>query len=256
MDIYTEENYMKSPIGIEEQLFKFFNKNRELIIFDIGSCDGLDSIKYANYFPNSKIFAFEPISKNVELIKKNIISYNKHNISVFPIALCDKIGKQIFYLSSGKPEDFKNKDDWDFGNKSSSLLEPDKTKEVHKWLEFNDTEEVTTSTLLNFCFNEKISSIDLIHMDVQGAELKVLEGAGSLLKQIKMIWLEVENITLYKNQPLKEDVEDFMTKNGYVKIKDTVNSIAGDQLWVNLKFFPKKKLTHLIWNLYSKLSSK
>ena len=251
----NDETYINSPIEIENELIDYFSKNKKITIFDIGSCDGLDSIKYARLFPNSKIYAFEPLSKNVELINVNSKKYNVSNVNVISFALSDKIGKEKFYVSSGNPEELKS-DEWDYGNKSSSLLPPDKANEVLDWLKFEDEISVDTITLNKFCSDEKIEIIDFIHMDVQGAELLVLKGAQNFISSIKMIWLEVENISLYKNQPLKQDVESFMITNGFTKIKDTVNHVAGDQLWVNLVFFPRKKLTHTIWKFYSALMRK
>lgn len=247
----NDESYINSPIVIEKELIDFFNKKTKIVIFDIGSCDGLDSIKYSNIFPNSKIYAFEPLDNNIDLIKKNIKKYKKTNIVPIQIALSDKNGEVDFYISSGKKSD-NSISEW---NKSSSLLEPEKHIEIFPWVKFNERIKVKTQTVEDFCNYNNIDSIDFIHMDVQGAELLVLNGAKSKINFIKMIWLEVENIDLYKNQPLKKDVENFMMSNGFSLIKDTVNNIAGDQLWVNYNFFMRKKITHNIWKLYSNFFS-
>jgi FkbM family methyltransferase len=251
----NNEKYINLPVEIEKELFAHFKKDEDLIIFDIGSCDGLDSIKYARMFPSSKIYAFEPLSKNVELIYSNLTTYSVSNIQVVPLALSDKKGQEKFYVSSGNPEELKSPD-WDYGNKSSSLLPPDKSTEVLDWLKFDLVETVETNTLHAFCKENQIQLIDYIHIDVQGAELMVLDGASEFISRIKMIWMEVENIPLYKDQPLKTEVELYMHRNGFTKIKDTVNHISGDQLYVNLNFFPKKKLTNTIWRIYSKLLRK
>ena len=250
----SDEEYLNSPIEIKMELLSFFKLYKPNLILDIGSCDGLDSIKYSFLFPNSRIYAFEPILKNQELIKKNIEKYKVSNIKIVERALSNEEGLATFYLSSGRPEeiDIDIDLDWDFGNKSSSLLAPAKTKDVLPWLEFNEEIEVNTTTLYSFMNSFGFKEVDFIHMDVQGAELLVLEGAFSYINNIKMIWLEVENIELYKNQPLKDDVDKYLKSKGLTKIKDTVNHIAGDQLWVNYRYFPRKKLTRLIYFLYKK----
>ena len=56
-----------------------------------------------------------------------------------------------------------------------------------------------------------------------------------------MIWLEVEAIELYKGQPLKKDIEHFLTGNGFIKIEDTVYSESGDQFWVRREYIYKEK---------------
>jgi FkbM family methyltransferase len=251
----SPEKYLSTPIGIETELNKFFNLKKELIVLDIGSCEGLDAIKYSRLFPNSKIYAFEALNSNYLSINDNIKSFKVKNIFPFNVALSNQNGEADFFVSSGEPDNDRNNKDWNYGNKSSSLLPPEKTLQVHDWLKFKQKERVKTLTLKSFCKNNKIKLIDFIHMDVQGAELMVLIGAEELISKIKMIWLEVENVELYKDQPLKQDVEKFMKSKGFTKIKDTVGQIAGDQLWVNLKFFPKKKITHLIYKSYEKLLS-
>ena len=255
-NMINDEKYLATPIEIEHELVDFFNTSGKLIFFDIGSCDGLDAVKYSRLFKESKVFAFEPLSKNFNLISENIRKYHCDNIIPVQVAMSDKNGEAEFFVSSGTPEDEVENSEWDYGNKSSSLLAPEKTLDIHPWLKFENKETVKTITLNEFCNENKIDVIDFIHMDVQGAEIMVLNGADKFMTKIKMIWLEVENVELYKNQPLKNDIEDFMLKYGFTKIKDTVNHVAGDQLWVNLDYFPKKKLTNKIWKMYSRIFNK
>ncbi len=49
---------------------------------------------------------------------------------------------------------------------------------------------------------------------------------------MRAIWTEVEAIPLFRDQPMKADVESFMTGVGFAIMKDTVGSVSGDQLYV------------------------
>ena len=251
--MYSDLNYLNTPLEINKELESYFDLNKVQLVLDIGACDGLDSIKYARIFSHSIVYSFEPLSNNFELINKNLINYNVRNVKPIQLALSNEKGQATFYVSSGRPEEINEDIDWDFGNKSSSLLEPNKTKEIHPWLKFQESITVQTETLENFLIEKNNKIVVFVHMDVQGAELMVLQGAGKFISKIKMIWLEVENIELYKNQPLASDVEHFLLKNGFSKIKDTVNHIAGDQLWVNYTYFPKKRITSSLYKLFLKL---
>ncbi len=236
------EKYINSPSPIKNELKLLFSKNKPLIIFDIGSCEGEDSIKYSRLFPNSRIYSFEALPENQKKIKSNIKKYSATNINLFSIALSDKQGFSDFHISSGQPPHDKNNPYWDYGNKSSSLLEPDDEYRKHKWLKFNETIKVQTDTVENICKQNNIKGIDFIHMDVQGAELKVLKGTKNIINSIKVIWLEVEKISLYKNQPLSVDVENFFNANNFIKIKDATNKVSGDQLYINTNYFTKRQI--------------
>jgi FkbM family methyltransferase len=224
------------PIAL---LYKIYDKNEDLIIFDIGACEGESSIFYSEHFLNAKLYTFEPVPSNFELIKKNTASYS--NINPFQIALSDKNGTAIFHVSSGTPESIDKDDETDYGNKSSSLLSPELHTSTHTWLKFENKIEVKTQILSDFCKEKVISKIDFIHIDVQGAELMVFEGANEFIKNIDCIWMEVEEVELYKGQPLKPDVEKFMSQRGFFKVLDTTNGQAGDQFYAKKDFFIAKK---------------
>jgi hypothetical protein len=53
-------------------------------------------------------------------------------------------------------------------------------------------------------------------MDLQGAELDALKGiSDELLKKIDYIYTEVEYIPLYTNQPLANDIIDYLEKKNF-----------------------------------------
>lgn len=230
------KNYIKQDSPIKKVLLKLFKKSDALNIFDIGACEGEESIRYKNIFPLASILLFEPLPENQELILKNIKGNNVENFSLYPFALSDVNGYTKFYTSSGQPNHAQTNLDWDFGNKSSSLLAP-QSKNMPDWLNFDKVIEVETMTLDFFLEKNKITTIDFIHMDVQGAELKVLEGAKENIKKIKTIWLEVSNIEIYKEQPLRDEVEKFMKKNYFQLIKSEFSGDFGDQFYVNKRYF-------------------
>jgi FkbM family methyltransferase len=230
------------PHTQERFLAEIFDPNEALIIFDIGACEGENSVRYSRIFPNSSIHTFEPVDKNYQRILKNIEEFKATQVKAYPICLSNEKGTAVFHLSSGVPDEFKDKEvDWEFGNKSSSLLPPDKTLEAFEWLEFKEKITVPTERLENIIQQESIDHIDFIHMDVQGAELMVLDGSGEHLNKIRNIWLEVETVPLYKDQPIKSDVEKYLSERGFTRLLDTLDSVAGDQFWSNTEWIIQKK---------------
>ncbi len=227
----------------EQQILELFNKNDQIVIFDIGACEGESSIRYSRILPQCRVFTFEPIPGNFKFIQDNISHYEKEKqVTPFQLCLSNKNGHADFHISSGRPDEFKEKSlDWEFGNKSSSLLAPDKTLDTYKWIEFKEKISVPTIRLDDFLNEHSIPQIDFVHMDVQGAELMVLEGAGNQLNRIKNIWLEVEAVALYKGQPIKKDIEKYFKSKGYIKLIDTVNKVDGDQFWSLGEWIIKQK---------------
>lgn len=223
-------------VTIQKELNFFFKKNDPIVIFDIGACEGESSIQYSRLFPASKIYAFEPLPSNIQLIQKNFFNYGISNALYYNNALSDSNGVAAFHVSSVNPRN-TIATDWDFGNKSSSLLAPEKHLERFDFIHFDKQIEVETITLKTFCEQNNIQEIDFVHMDVQGAELMVLNGAEDFISSIKAIWLEVSKINFYKGQPLANDVKEFMYRNNFVLIKDSLYSEQGDQLYVSKKFF-------------------
>lgn len=242
---FDRKEYIKQPVAIEKELKLLFNKHDPIIIFEIGACEGEDSIKYAWLFPFSKIYCFEPLPDNIKLIHDNFLKYGVLNATYYNKALSSKNGTAEFYVSSGRPKGASDSD-WDYGNKSSSLLPPAKHLETARFIQFDKRIEVETITLKSFCNTNNINSIDFIHMDVQGAELMVLEGAGDFIASINAIWLEVSKVDLYKNQPLAKHVKRFMKNNGFILITSEINGIQGDQLYVSKSFYRKHKALLLL----------
>jgi FkbM family methyltransferase len=153
-----------------------------------------------------------------------------------PLALSDRAGEASFHVSSGRPpEEFAGKD-WNYGNKSSSLLAPARSDPMYGWIEFKETIKVRTGTLDEFCRERAIHRVDFVHMDVQGAEHLVLQGARTMLPHVLALWLEVSDQQLYAGQRLRRDIEKCMQAHGFTLAFEVRREIEGDQFYVNKSF--------------------
>src|SRR4051812_20680106 len=100
----TRDAYIRSPLPIAGELRSLFDANDPLVIFDIGACEGEDSIRYAREFPNARIYAFEPVPSNMAVLQRQLASYGTRQVQAFSLALSDERGTATFHVSSGSPE--------------------------------------------------------------------------------------------------------------------------------------------------------
>jgi FkbM family methyltransferase len=93
------------------------------------------------------------------------------------------------------------------GGMSSSILEPGRHLDVNPGVKFTGTVQLTSSTLDQVAAflraNQQaavVDALDLLYMDCQGAEFKILQGAPAMLRQVKYIYTEAMRGNLYKDQ--------------------------------------------------------
>jgi FkbM family methyltransferase len=104
-----------------------------------------------------------------------------------------------FFVSSG--DYMKNDVSFDSGwNQSGSILEPKIHKIVNPWCTFDRKIKVPSNSLDNWSLTHHIDFVDLIWMDVQGAESRVILGAKEVLKKTKYLYFEYSIFELYKKQ--------------------------------------------------------
>jgi hypothetical protein len=89
--------------------------------------------------------------------------------------------------------------------------------------------------------NNSIDKIDLIWMDVQGAEMEVLKSFGEHLQNIKAIHSEVGLDKIYQNSTVKNELIQFMEENGFFVECCLTNNlgIEEDIVFINKKFLIK-----------------
>jgi hypothetical protein len=113
---------------------------------------------------------------------------------------------------------------------ASSLFRASGAYPLETYVQGETTVEATT--LESVMRDEGISEIDLLWMDIQGAELLALKGLGSRLDDVKFIHLEVEFFPIYAGQPLFGDVHEFLRKRGFTLLGFTSYSkFAADAIY-------------------------
>ena len=63
---------------------------------------------------------------------------------------------------------------------------------------------------------KEVNKVDVVKIDTQGSELDILKNFEKKIKEVLIIESEVEFVELYKDQPLFFDMQNFLSKNGFV----------------------------------------
>ena len=168
-----------------KQLFE-----KKILVFDIGANVGQTILEISKNFKSTEIHSFEPQSDCINQIKELITKLgSKHKVIVNNLAVGNKIikKKRFFQNKSSDLSSFLK-----INTKSKlkiSMKELSKQKSFLKTI--NKPTFVEQTTLNHYLKIKKISSIDILKIDTQGYEKNVLLGCSEILKNIKVICLEM-----------------------------------------------------------------
>jgi FkbM family methyltransferase len=186
---------------LHDDVEKILGRSPELII-DVGAQRGDTTIGYLQRFPTCRAYAFEPELENYTAAETRLASFTDR-AQLFKEAIGDVSARVQLNINSHSG--------------THSLLE---SGDQRYW----DGPVATLNQTLVKCrrlddfFDEfKIEKVDLLAMDIQGAELRALKGAERLLTdhRVALVYCEVEFYELYKGQPLFWEIGSHLHRKGY-----------------------------------------
>ena len=177
-------------------------------VFDIGSRDGKQAIELARLFTKAVVVAIECNPATLEQCRRSAAQNSR--ITLVEKAINSHTGRCAFY-----PIDpTRTITSWPDGNPgASSLFVATDDYPAEKYVQ--NKVEVDCIRLDVLCSQLEIDVIDLIWMDLQGAELLALQSAGALLDKTRYIYTEVSHRPLYRGQCLFDDIDSFLTSRGF-----------------------------------------
>lgn len=168
---------------LQREKFLFFAKNYELptqnylkksvkpgmTVLDVGAHTGFFTILFADLVgEEGRVYSFEPCRRHVKLLKENISANGLHWVNISPMALSEKTGRAVLHLNPVNDGGHSLADLSDnrglIGRNSNKL-----------------TEYIETTTLDKFVNEKGIRNIDVMKIDIEGAETLFLEGAVNTL---------------------------------------------------------------------------
>jgi FkbM family methyltransferase len=190
-------------IGYEPLVHELFTTGIEsgMVVFDVGAHVGLFALAAAlRVGPTGRVYAFEPAPVTAALLERHVrMNGLENSIEVVRVIVADAAGELDFYTQGATmaaalfPENIE-------------VLSPERGEGR---LEVSRT---ATTTIDGFCAERSIRP-DRIKIDVEGAELSVLRGAGAALESDAEILCEVHPQAIAFMSGTVDEVEELLMTN-------------------------------------------
>ncbi|MGB2987908.1 MAG: FkbM family methyltransferase [Phycisphaerae bacterium] len=170
------------------------------VVLDCGANVGQTAGSFRHLYPKAEIYSFEPVTSVFGELRKRCDELKVHAVKK---AVGDRDGKAVINLTAS--------------DEANSLLGFQEGNPCAEWTRVVDREEVEVCTLDRWCQDNDIDPkrVDILKLDVQGAELQALYGARKLLETTKVVYLEVSFVPIYKDIPLFGEIDGFLRECGY-----------------------------------------
>lgn len=197
---------MHSQLGQDIFCLTFYNNKRNGYFLDIGAYDGI-SLSNTYLLENNyawKGLLIEPMKPMIEKLKES-----RPNSTIIEKAAYNETGKLLTF--------WENRDDKMISGLDGHVDKDFQVKQynkTHVW-ETYTVETITITDLLNE--HGYPSFIDYMSLDVEGAELEVLNGIDFQTYRIGIMNVEHNFI-----EPRRSEIKELLLKNGYIFRSSTV----------------------------------
>jgi FkbM family methyltransferase len=190
--------YCKGIHEREETAFFRSVLDKSSVCFDVGANVGYFSLLFASLCPQGSVHSFEPVPLNFHLLCMNRLLNGFSNLSPNQDAVGEVESQVDFVICADSA--------------FSSLIDTSRKRVVERAV-------VDMTTLDAYCERHNVAKIDLLKVDVEGAEARVLAGAAQLLEDRKRrprtIMLELFEPMLERHGSSIQSVLDQMHCSGY-----------------------------------------
>lgn len=172
------------------------------VVFDVGANIGEVTFGMSKRVGNlGMIHSFEPEPFIFSRISRNLSLNSFNNICLNNVALGDK--EQELFLKAQVEN-----------NRGGTRIN----------MYSREGEKVKVTTLDFYVKQNALKKLDLIKVDVEGFEMKVLQGAQEVLQKFKpLLFIEVNDNNLKEQSDSAQSLIEFLFKMGYTKIEHSEN---------------------------------
>lgn len=144
------------------------------LFLDVGANVGIYSWRVSNRSPETRVWMFEPDQTNAKLVRRTLVKNRLSNIKLHEMAVSNYQGQVEFLVDEAS------------GATGSIEDHHENTASLHHAYAMTNKRVVPCVHLDSFIAELKGQRV-LIKIDVEGAEMKVLEGAKQVLEQVRPI---------------------------------------------------------------------
>lgn len=181
---------------------------KEPVIFDCGAAHGFFTLEITKDLSGSKVFVIEPVKKNFDILE-GLFKDNK-KVTLIKAGVSDRVGSEPIFVA----ECNGSCDGSSFVNRGIFRHEMFKMS--------SENSEVTTVDAI--CEKYEVEEISILKLDVEGYEMKALQGAKKMLKDGKIKFIMIEYGTTFKDANITlAALMNYMSELGY-KCYDVVKT--------------------------------
>jgi FkbM family methyltransferase len=172
----------------------------------LGANEGQEASAYSRQGINAVIWV-EALPEVYAKLCANVDRYKRHVTLLACVS--DKDGETVtFHVANNEGQ-------------SSSLLELGTHAFEHPSVRYIDHLTVQTTRVDTLLKRHKLETGPgwFLNIDLQGAELKALEGMGERLNGFDHAYIEVNERELYKGCPLVKDIDAYLARYGFVAME-------------------------------------
>ena len=166
-----------------DEFYFFKTSNPQPVILDCGTNIGMSVLYFKELYPDSRILAFEAEPAIIELLRSNFIRNNITDIKLIPKAV------------------WKDAEGIWFGSESAD------SSSIYSKAEKRKIESVRLKDYL-----EKENQIDFLKIDIEGAEIEVLDDCRNSLSNVKNLFVEFHSY-IGNTQGLADIIKIFEENN-------------------------------------------
>ncbi len=225
----TPDYLPSDPYQTQTQLIKQLGLESP-VIFDVGANKGDTVFDYRKLFKDASIHCFEPFPEMIEVLKSRFSQDSK--IQIVPKAVSEHVDQATFYVNKAHAT-------------NSLLPQPNDSQRYYQdQTQLKDEITIDTTTLDTYCAQNAIEHINILKLDIQGAELKAVAGASTLFKEnrIDIVYCEIQFVPLYEGSAQFDQLWSAMRNLNYslLDIYDIHRSAGGQILFGDAIFISPK----------------